>query len=90
MARGWESKAVELQMESSQPGRQEAARQRLTREAAAAIRKTETLLLARAHLQNQVHASQHPRHRVMLQSALADLEKQLEDLRALERAAGSH
>ena len=90
MARGWESKSVESQMETSQSDRQEAAQKRLTPEAAAALRKKETLLLARTHLQQQMQASQHPRHRVMLQNALTDLEKQLADLDALDRAAGSH
>ena len=90
MARGWESKSVESQMETSQSKREETAKKRLTPEVAAALRKKETLLLARAHLQQQMQASQHPRHRVMLQNALTDLEKQLADLGALDRAAGSH
>jgi len=89
MARGWESKSVESQIESSQRERKEAATKHLTPEAAAALRKRETLLLARAHLQQQMQASQHPRHREMLQNALTDLEKQLADLAALGRAAGS-
>jgi len=80
MARGWESKSVESQMETSQSERKETARQRLTPEETAARRKKETLLLGRAHLQQQMQASQHPRHREMLQQALADLEKQISDL----------
>ena len=90
MARGWESKSVESQIETSQSERKESAKNRVTLEMAAALRKKETLLLARAHLQQQMQASQHPRHRVMLQNALTDLEKQLADLGALDRAAGSH
>ncbi len=90
MARGWESKSVESQMETAQSKQEETARKRLTPEVAAALRKKETLLLARAHLQQQMQASQHPRHREMLQNALADLEKQLADLGALDSAAGSH
>ena len=72
-------------METSQSKRDETARKRLTPEVAAALRKKETLLLARAHLQQQMQATQHPRHREMLQSALTDLEKQLADLGALDR-----
>jgi hypothetical protein len=90
MARGWESKSVEAQMETSQSNRKEAARKRMPPEVAAALRKKETLLLARTHLQQQLQASQHPRHREMLQNALADLEKQLADMGELDRAAGSH
>jgi len=62
---------------------------RLTPEGAAALRKKETLLLARTHLQQQMQVSQHPRHREMLQNGLTDLEKQLADLGALDRAAGN-
>jgi len=89
MARGWESKAVESQMEISQAERKATVQKRLSPEEAAALRKKETLLLARAHLQQQMQASQHSRHREMLQNALADLEKQLADLGALDRPAGS-
>ncbi|MGO8790656.1 MAG: hypothetical protein ACLQVL_25175 [Terriglobia bacterium] len=89
MARGWESKSVESQMESSQSMQEDAARKRLTPEVAAALRKKETLLLARAHLQQQMQASRHPRYQEMLQNALADVEKQLADLGALNRPAES-
>jgi len=90
MARGWESKAVESQMETSQAERKPTVHRSLTPEEAAALRKKETLLLARAHLQQQMQASQHSRHREMLQNALADLERQLADLGALDHATGSH
>ena len=90
MARGWESKSVESQMESSQTNRDETAKKRLTPEVAEAKRKKDTLLLARAHLQQQLQMSQHPRRREMLQLALADLEQQLADMGARDRAAGSH
>lgn len=85
MARGWESKSVESQMESSQSKQEESGKKRLTPEVAAAMRKKETLLLARAHLQQQMQASRHPRHQEMLQNALADLEKQLMELGTLNR-----
>ena len=80
MARGWESKAVESQMESSQSNREDSGKNRITPEGAAAQRKKETLLLARTHLQNQLQASEHPRHRAMLESALTDVERQLAEL----------
>ena len=76
-------------METSQSERKETAKMGLTPEGAAALRKKETLRLARAHLQQQMQASQHPRHREMLQNALAELERQLADLGTLDRAAGS-
>jgi hypothetical protein len=79
MARGWESKSVESQKETSQTEKK-ASPKRVTPEAAATIRKKETLLLARARLQQQMRADLHPRHLEMLQNALADLEKQLAEL----------
>ena len=82
MARGWESKSVESQMESSQAQRKETGKKRLDPEVAAALRKKETLLLARTHLQQQMQASGHPRYREMLQTALVELEKQLAELGA--------
>jgi hypothetical protein len=90
MARGWESKAVESQMETSQSKKHESAKKLVSPEVAAVARKKETLLLARAHLQQQMQLSQHPRRQEMLQSALTVLEKQLADLGALERTAGSY
>jgi hypothetical protein len=90
MARGWESKSVEAQMETSQSKREETGKKRVSPEMAAAMRKKETLLLARNHLQQQLQVSQHPRRREMLQNALADLEKNLAELGVLGRAAGSH
>lgn len=89
MARGWESKSVESQMETSQSNKDDAARKKISLEAAEAMRKKETLLLGRAHVQQQLQASQHPRHRAMLQNALTDLDKQLADLGAPDHAVDS-
>jgi hypothetical protein len=77
MARGWESKSVESQMESSQSNQVPSSKRELTPEKAEAIRKRESLLLARTHLLQQMQAAQNPRHLEMMQRALGDLEKQL-------------
>ena len=82
MARGWESKSVESQMETSQSKQNESGKKRVTPEAAATQRKRETLLLAQTHLQQQLQTSPHPRHRSMIETALTELEKQLADLGA--------
>jgi len=89
MARGWESKSVELQKDLSESDRKDIAKQRLNADDAAKLRRKETLLLARAHLLQQMQASQHPRHREMLQTALAALEKDLVDLGATNPTAPS-
>ncbi|MBZ5565243.1 MAG: hypothetical protein LAP13_22830 [Acidobacteriia bacterium] len=77
MARGWDSKSVESQIESAQPDPAIVSRGRLTPEQAAALRKRESLLLARTRLLDQLQTCQHPRHRALLERALAELEKAL-------------
>ena len=80
MARGWESKSVESQIDSKRSESAAHVSRQPTPEIAALNRKRETLLLARTHLQQQLQVSQHPRHRTMLESALVDLEKQIAGL----------
>ena len=64
-------------MESSQFDHVPSSKRELTPEMAKALRKRESLLLARTHLLQQMQAAQNPRHREMMQRALGDLEKQL-------------
>jgi len=84
MARGWESKGVESQMEASQSSREESAKKRLTPELAEAQRRKHTLALARNHLQHQLQVSEHPRHRQMIENALTDVDRQLSELGGLD------
>jgi hypothetical protein len=77
MARGWESKSVESQIESAGSNRTGSVAKRPDPENAEAERKKQTLLLARARILDQIQASQNPRHREMMENALADLEKLL-------------
>jgi len=59
----------------------------MPREMADMVRKKESLRRAKTYLQQQIHDSQHPRHRAMLESGLAELEKQISALDALDRSA---
>ncbi len=68
---------MEMQIESEGSGQLSAAKKRLTPEAAEAFRKKESLLLARTRMLAQFQASTNPRHREMMERALADLEKAL-------------
>ena len=84
MARGWESKSVESQIESAgneksvlktnreanQPNPSEVER----------IRKKENLLLSRTRVLHQIESVQNPRYRSMLDRALVDLNAQLAEL----------
>ena len=75
MARGWESKSVEAQIESSEADRRASADKSSAEEPAEIRRKRETLLLARARILEQIRDSQNSRHREMMEKALSDLEK---------------
>lgn len=76
MARGWESKSVEAQQdEAAQPSSK--SRIRLTPEQAARSRERENLRLSRQRVAQQIESSQNPRHRKVLQDALAELDQRL-------------
>ena len=79
VARGWESKSVEEQQAQavSAPG---PVRPPLTPAQIASQRRRQGLVLSRQHVLQQLQAAQNPRHREILQSALADLDAQLAQL----------
>ncbi len=79
MARGWESKAVEAQQDEA-AGRTTPEKPPLTREEADRLREKETLRLALQNVFQQLERSHDPRHRAMLEQALADLERKLQAL----------
>jgi hypothetical protein len=76
MARGWESKAVEAQIESAQEREARAAR-RLTPQQAAEETKRDSLLLQRTRLLREFQNCRDPRYRQTLSSGLDYLESQL-------------
>ena len=77
MARGWESKSVEEQVQEHQQKKEENTRKQLTAEQLESRRKREVLLLSRSRVQKDLQLSQNPRHRDQLNSALADLDSQI-------------
>jgi hypothetical protein len=77
MARGWESKSVEEQVQEHQARGEENKKSQLTPEQLESRRKREILLLSRSRVQKDLQASQNPRHRDQLNSALADLDSQI-------------
>ena len=76
MARGWESKSVELQQEEaiSEPARRTPA---LTPEQAGRRRRLATLELSRKQILHQLEAATNSRHREMLEAALAEFDAQI-------------
>jgi hypothetical protein len=79
VARGWESKSVESQQ--AEAGELSSPRGlKMNREEAAVFREKESLRLSRQTVLQQLEASSNPRHRKLLQDALADLEQRLGQL----------
>jgi len=75
MARGWESKSAESQIESVETSNQESSHH--DNPDPDRTRRHQGLLLSRSRVLQQLEVSQNPRHREMLKQALADLEAQL-------------
>jgi hypothetical protein len=78
MARGWESKSVESQIE-----------EREARHASSTVidpavverkRQRESLQLSRTRILNDLERAQHPQHRATLQAALSHLDDKLAEL----------
>ena len=78
MARGWESKSVEEQQSESK--QDSAPKAQLTREQIEGRRKRDGLVLSRKRVQAQLSSSTNPVHRLMLERALADLDRQIAQL----------
>lgn len=76
MARGWESKSVEAQMEEAAIS--STTKPRLSPEQIEVRQKRETLILTKKKLEADLERSSNPRHQEMLKRAIAEVEKQLE------------
>jgi hypothetical protein len=76
MARGWESKSVEQQQEEMSEQR-ETFRAPISPDEQQRNRKRDGLLLSRGLLAQQLQAATNPRHRQMLEQAIAELDSQL-------------
>ena len=80
MARGWESKSVEDQIDMSEPRRAVPVGGLQDPEQLAATRKKEGILLSRTRVVHDLESAQNPRYRAVLNKALADLDAQLATL----------
>ena len=85
MARGWESKAVESQIESAQESARERKKVALTAEQAAILRERESLELSRTRVLQDMKAATHARYRDMLQRSLDFLDEKLASLDQLNK-----
>lgn len=84
MARGWESKSVEDQVEQSKVQKtephKEHTKKQLTSTQLEAQRKREVLRLSRARVERELQLSQNPRYKEQLNRALTDLDAQIAKL----------
>jgi hypothetical protein len=78
MARGWESKSVESQIESAHSDRPAEKKPPEDAESADARRRKDTLLLARKRVMDQIQSASDSRYRELMERTLADLDRLLE------------
>ena len=82
VARGWESKSVEEQMDAAET-RKAAATQPKLSEAQLRIQwERESIELSRCRILRELEAARHPRHREQLSQALSFLEERLSKLQS--------
>jgi hypothetical protein len=87
MARGWESKSVEAQIESAADQKNRHRKPGLTPEQIEKLRARENLELSRTRIQHELATSANPRYQEILRKALADLESKLAQLEPAARVA---
>lgn len=80
MARGWESKEVESQIEAAEAREREKLQPKLTPEQMEHKAKRDALLLDRKRVEGELSRARHPRHQQMLREALAHLDQKLAEL----------
>jgi hypothetical protein len=80
MARGWESKAVEGQVQDLEEKGNKKHKRQLTKAQVESHRRRQVLLLSRARVQKDLQVSSDPRYTDQLNRALADLDAQLSKL----------
>ena len=77
MARGWESKSVESQMEDAKGTWPDGVQRPLTDEERHKKRERENLRLARARILQQLEAATNDRYKELLRQELTELEKRI-------------
>jgi hypothetical protein len=77
MARGWESKSVEAQIDAAEARKSAVLLNSPPPVVLESIRQKENILLSRTRVVRELSTAQNPRYRVVLTKALADLDAQL-------------
>ena len=90
MAKGWESKSVEAQIEAAENHVRRPQPPPLSSTQLDLLRKRENLVLSRTRVIRDLENSENPRYQAILQRALADLDAQIAALEPLPSAAAFH
>ncbi len=80
MARGWESKGVEDQVESNQSAKGHSGSGPKTDEQLKREQQRNDLQLSRTRIAHDLESATHPNHRKSLEAALAHLDKKIAEL----------
>jgi len=77
MARGWESKSVEDQIDMAERRRTAAPAKPISAAALDIVRKREGLMLSRIHVVREMENARNPRYKEVLTKALSALDNQI-------------
>jgi len=80
MARGWESKAVEAQIDEAQERAELARKPKLTPEEIARQREVESLELSRTRVLQDLESAKNPKYRALLNQSLKFLDEKIRGL----------
>jgi len=80
MARGWESKDVEAQVEATEAPKQKPGSGHKTPEQLMREQSQRDLQLSRTRIANDLASATHPNHRKSLEAALTHLDNKIADL----------
>jgi hypothetical protein len=80
MARGWESKSVEAQIELAESRRSLKHAVVVNAKEAERTKKRESLLLSRTRVVHDLESANNPRYREILQAALKHLDQKLSEI----------
>lgn len=80
MARGWESKSVESQIEAGGQYRKASPAKVITPEELNLVRQKESLILTRTRVMRDIETSSNPRYRTLMEKTLAELNAKLSAL----------
>jgi hypothetical protein len=84
MARGWESKSIENQIDEAEAKKEARRKQRLTPDEALYLQRKEALLRERARIVREMERAYMRRHLVMLERGLAHIDAELAKLERKE------